>query len=107
MERRRTYEPMLSQLARVTDTSQLPIEIQNVARRRARAGYRHRPHNVLCRAVSRLAKVAESDAMARSPRDIRQEFQKRNAALCEATSVDSVQRSWIVVTRFRDVMGSF
>ena len=107
MERRRTYEPMLSQLARVTDTSQLPIEIQNVARRRARAGYRHRPHNALWPASFRPAKVAKADAMARSPRDIRQEFQKRNAALCEATAVDSVQRSWIAVTRLLDVMGSF
>jgi len=53
-----------------------------------------------------LRGLAEADDMARSPRDIRQEFQKRNAALCEATSVDSVQRSWIAVTRFFDVMAS-
>ena len=91
---------MLSQLARVTDTSQLRIEIQNVARVRA---HTHTPRS----APDTSAPLPRAHIATRSPRDIRRDFQERNAMLCEATEMDSLQRNWIAQERFLTVVGSF
>jgi hypothetical protein len=66
---------MLSQLARVSDTSQLPIEIQNVAGRKAHAAYRYKLRSAIGAPSAPLFERTQR----RSLRDIGQEFQKRNA----------------------------
>jgi hypothetical protein len=91
---------MLSQLARLTDTSQLRIEIQNVAGRKAHAAYRYKLRSIAGAPSSKLLEGFFDRTARRSIRDIGQEFQKRNATLCEATAMESVQRSWICAQRF-------
>jgi hypothetical protein len=94
---------MLSQLARVTDTSQLQIEIQNDARPTAREDITARDARLL-RVASSPAFVSLALTMrrrrgafaARFPRQTARVFQERNAMrLREATALDSVQRNWI------------
>ena len=95
VERQRTYEPMLSQLARVTDISQMQIEIQNDARSaETHAARTLVPRTSTC-LLRRFGMEPARNRGARSPRDFRQRFQEDNAMLREVTSMDSVQRSWI------------
>ena len=95
-----THEPLLSQLARVTDISQSRIEIQK--------------HDLTCtrRNGANSGLLLHSDPRsrafalhlaARARMHFRQRFREDNALLLEDTrrisKSDSVQRSWIVIGR--------
>ena len=100
MERPVTHEPLLSQLARVSDTSQSRIEIQNVDLTCAcetgvfAAFLLHNDPRTLAFALH-LAKHVQSH--------FRQRFREDNAVLLEDTrrisSNHSVQRNWIAIGR--------
>ena len=74
----------LSQLARVSDTSQIRIEIQNVAI----------PARVTPFVMSTVMSPVASPR-AHSPPDFHQRFREDNATMRAAAPMDSIQRSWI------------
>jgi hypothetical protein len=98
---------MLSQLARVTDTSQLQIEIQNDARPRALDDITARDARSCARRLiarvrlSRAYDAATSRRVCRaiSASNVESISRTQSTRLREATALDSVQRNWIAEMR--------